>query len=109
MTWGIYRCLRHPQYLGLLLIVVGFNIQWPTLPTVMMAPVLVAMYVRLARREDEELATAFGDEFLRYATRTPAFVPRGRPSVPWGVRERALVRPVAREETPAPRGPVAEA
>jgi len=109
VTWGIYRCLRHPQYLGLIFIVVGFNIQWPTIPTVMMAPVLVAMYVRLARREDEELATVFGEEFLRYATRTRAFVPWGRPSVPLGVRERALLRQVAQEQAPAAGGPVTEA
>jgi protein-S-isoprenylcysteine O-methyltransferase Ste14 len=108
VTDGIYRSLRHPQYLGLILIVVGFNIQWPTLPTVMMAPVLVAMYVRLARREDEELATLFGEEFLRYATRTPAFVPWGRRSVPWEVRERALIRQLDQEQPPATGGPVTE-
>ena len=75
VTSGIYRHLRHPQYLGLILIIVGFTIQWPTAPTLVMAPVLIVMYVRLARREDEELATAFGETFLEYAARTPAFVP----------------------------------
>lgn len=80
---------------------VWLNIQWPV-PTVMMASVLIAMYVRLARREDEELATLFGEELLRYATRTPGFVPWGRPSVPWVVRERALIRPVAWEKNPFP-------
>jgi protein-S-isoprenylcysteine O-methyltransferase Ste14 len=78
VTGGIYRYLRHPQYLGLILIVVAFNIQWPTLPTVVMAPVLIVMYVRLARREEEELRTVFGDAFLEYAARTPAFIPWGR-------------------------------
>jgi protein-S-isoprenylcysteine O-methyltransferase Ste14 len=78
VTGGIYRHLRHPQYLGLILIVVAFNIQWPTLPTVVMAPVLIVMYVRLARREEEELRTVFGDAFLEYAARTPAFIPWGR-------------------------------
>jgi protein-S-isoprenylcysteine O-methyltransferase Ste14 len=78
VTGGIYRYLRHPQYLGLILIVVAFNIQWPTLPTVVMAPVLIVMYVRLARREEEELRTVFGDAFPEYAARTPAFIPWGR-------------------------------
>lgn len=77
VTWGIYRHLRHPQYLGLLLIIIAFNIQWPTLPTLVMAPVLVVMYVRLARREDRELATRFDQAFHQYAARTPAFIPRG--------------------------------
>lgn len=78
VTSGIYRLLRHPQYLGLILIVVAFNIQWPTLPTLLMGPVLVIMYLRLARREDQELAAVFGEQFLDYAARTPAFLPRGR-------------------------------
>ncbi len=77
VTGGIYRHLRHPQYLGLILVVLGFNIQWPTLPTLLMAPVLLIMYVRLARREDEELATFFGEAFLDYAARTPGFIPWG--------------------------------
>lgn len=75
VTEGIYRYFRHPQYLGLILIVLAFNIQWPTLPTLLMAPVLIIMYVRLARREDDELATFFGEAFLDYAARTPAFFP----------------------------------
>ncbi|MBI2552980.1 MAG: isoprenylcysteine carboxylmethyltransferase family protein [Candidatus Rokubacteria bacterium] len=81
VTNGIYRHLRHPQYLGLILVVLGFNIQWPTLPTLLMAPVLIVMYVRLARREDEELATFFGGAFLDYAARTPAFLLWGRPAL----------------------------
>ena len=82
---GIYRYLRHPQYLSLILVIVGLNIMWPTLLTLPMAPVLIIMYVRLARREDEELATAFGQEFLDYAARTPAFIPFGRSRSPWGL------------------------
>ncbi|HXK34460.1 MAG TPA: isoprenylcysteine carboxylmethyltransferase family protein [Dehalococcoidia bacterium] len=88
VTDGIYHHVRHPQYLGLILIVGGFNIQWPTLPTVLMAPVLVVMYVRLARREDLELATFFGEAFLKWAARTPAFVPWGRGRVDRGLRAR---------------------
>lgn len=87
VTWGIYSYLRHPQYLGLILVVLGFNIQWPTVPTLLMAPVLIIMYVRLARREDEELATVFGEAFLGYAARTPAFIPRGRRRLGPPVRE----------------------
>lgn len=76
---GIYRYVRHPQYLGLISIVVGFNVMWPTLLTLAMAPVLVIMYVRLAHREDEELAGTFGHAFADYAARTPALVPWARP------------------------------
>jgi protein-S-isoprenylcysteine O-methyltransferase Ste14 len=77
VTSGIYRYLRHPQYTGLILIVLGFNIQWPTIPTLVMAPILIVMYVRLARREDRELSSFFGEAFRRYAAGTPAFFPWG--------------------------------
>lgn len=91
VTDRIYRHLRHPQYLGLILIVVAFNIQWPTLPTVVMAPILIVMYVRLARREDLELAAFFGEAFLEWAARTPAFVPWGRARVDRRLRARAAL------------------
>lgn len=89
VTDGIYYYLRHPQYVGLILVVVGFNIQWPTVLTLLMAPVLIVMYVRLARREDEELATVFGEVFLDYAARTPVFIPWGRGGPSWAVLERS--------------------
>lgn len=76
VTDGIYSRVRHPQYLGLILVVVGFNVQWPTILTLFMAPVLIVMYVRLARREDRELASRFGHRFTAYASRVPGFWPR---------------------------------
>lgn len=79
---GPYAYMRHPQYVGFILIMVGFLIQWPTLITLAMFPVLVTMYVRLARREEREALTAFGDEYARYAAVTPAFIPRRPPTVP---------------------------
>lgn len=78
MTRGIYGFVRHPQYLGLILILVAFNIQWPTLLTLLMAPLLIVAYVRQARREDAGLEVRFGDAFARYAARVPAFFPRVR-------------------------------
>lgn len=78
VTGGIYRRIRHPQYLGLILVVLAFNIQWPTLLTLLMGPVLIVMYVWLARREDAELAAVFGAAFLDYEARTPAFIPWGK-------------------------------
>ena len=73
---GPYARMRHPQYTGFVLIMFGFLLQWPTLVTLVMFPILVYMYVRLARREEREVAAEFGDEYVRYARRTPAFIPR---------------------------------
>ena len=75
-TSGPYAWVRHPQYLGFILIMTGFLLQWPTLVTLVMFPILVTMYVRLARREERQAAAEFGDEYASYAKRTPAFLPR---------------------------------
>ena len=75
-TTGPYAFLRHPQYTGFILIMLGFLIQWPTLLTLLMFPILVAMYVRLAKREELEAELAFGEAYTHYAANTPAFFPR---------------------------------
>lgn len=74
-TSGPYAHIRHPQYSGLLLIMVGFLLQWPTLPTLIMFPVLVLVYQRLARREERDVQAQFGETWKQYAASTPRFVP----------------------------------
>jgi protein-S-isoprenylcysteine O-methyltransferase Ste14 len=81
-TTGPYARVRHPQYVGFILIMFGFLLQWPTLLTLAMFPVLVWMYVRLARAEEREVVREFGDEYARYAGRTPAFIPHLRRPAP---------------------------
>lgn len=73
---GIYAHVRHPQYDGFILIMIGFLLQWPTLLTLAMFPILVWMYVRLAHREEREAIQEFGDSYTRYMAATPAFLPR---------------------------------
>jgi len=75
-TAGPYAYVRHPQYVGFVLVLLGFLVQWPTLLTLAMFPVLVGMYVRLARREEEEVRARFGDVYDRYAAEVPGFLPR---------------------------------
>jgi len=75
-TTGAYARIRHPQYVGFVLIMFGFLLQWPTLLTLAMFPVLVFMYAWLARTEEADMERAFGDEYRRYAARTPRFIPR---------------------------------
>jgi len=72
---GIYARIRHPQYVAFILVMFGFLLQWPTLPTLVMFPILVYAYVRLARREEREALGRFGDEYARYLAGIPAFVP----------------------------------
>ncbi len=73
---GPYARIRHPQYVGFVLILLGFLFQWPTLLTIAMFPILVFMYWRLARTEESEAQQRFGATYERYAMQTPAFVPR---------------------------------
>jgi len=75
-TAGPYARVRHPQYAAFVLIMFGFLLQWPTLLTMAMFPILVFMYVRLARREEKEAMAAFGNAYRSYMERTPAFFPR---------------------------------
>ena len=74
-TTGPYAWVRHPQYMAFVAIMLGFLLQWPTLLTVVMFPVLVAVYARLARREEREVRAVFGPAWDEYAARTPAFLP----------------------------------
>ena len=73
---GIYSYIRHPQYLGFILVMFGFLLQWPTLLTLAMFPVLVFMYLRLARIEERETLAEFGAEYQRYMRQVPGFIPR---------------------------------
>jgi methanethiol S-methyltransferase len=75
-TTGAYAYIRHPQYVAFIAIMFGFLLQWPTVLTLAMFPLLVFMYVRLARSEEREAVQAFGAEYERYAAVTPAWFPR---------------------------------
>ena len=74
-TTGPYAWVRHPQYDGFVLIMFGFLLQWPTLVTLVMFPILVWMYARLAITEEREMCARFGPLFETYASTTPRFFP----------------------------------
>ncbi|MCP8999425.1 isoprenylcysteine carboxylmethyltransferase family protein [Pseudarthrobacter sp. RMG13] len=73
---GPYARVRHPQYIGFLLIMTGFLLQWPTLLTLLMFPVLVIVYLRLARKEERMMDAEFGDAYAAYRRQVPGFIPR---------------------------------
>ena len=77
-TAGPYARVRHPQYVGFVLILFGFLLQWPTLLTLLMFPFLLIMYARLATTEEQEMRERFGVEYQAYAARTPRFLPSWR-------------------------------
>jgi protein-S-isoprenylcysteine O-methyltransferase Ste14 len=73
---GWYARMRHPQYVAFIMIMFGFLLQWPTIPTLVMFPILVFVYVRLAKREERLALYEFGDEYRRYMKTTPAWIPK---------------------------------
>jgi len=87
-TSGIYSYVRHPQYDGFIAVMFGFLLQWPTLLTLAMFPVLVFMYTRLARTEEREALAEFGDAYKVYMARVPRFIPRIADLVSGPVQER---------------------
>lgn len=86
VTTGIYAALRHPQYLGIVMLATGFLIQWPTLPTLIMYPILLIMYARLAGEEEARLEAEHGEFYREYRRRVPALMPVLRPGSPAGKR-----------------------
>jgi methanethiol S-methyltransferase len=74
-TTGPYARIRHPQYVAFVLVMFGFLLQWPTIVTLAMFPVLLLVYARLAKSEEKDMVAQFGNEYVRYRDRTPPFLP----------------------------------
>jgi len=79
---GPYTRIRHPQYMAFIIIMFGFLFQWPTFLTLVMFPILVWMYIRLARSEERDAKREFGEAWDVYAKQTPAFIPRWKSQTP---------------------------
>ncbi|VAX16765.1 hypothetical protein MNBD_IGNAVI01-2669 [hydrothermal vent metagenome] len=76
VTTGIYSKIRHPQYSGIFLLSIGMLIQWPTLLTILMFPILIFAYYRLAKREEKDIEAEFSVEYKLYKEGVPAFIPK---------------------------------
>ncbi|HLC00298.1 MAG TPA: methyltransferase [Candidatus Bathyarchaeia archaeon] len=75
VTGGIYEYIRHPQYTGFLFITLGLLVHWATIPLLIMWPILVVLYYRLAKKEEREMEREFGDKYTEYKRRTRLFIP----------------------------------
>ncbi|WP_430427747.1 methyltransferase family protein [Parasphingorhabdus sp.] len=73
---GPYAKIRHPQYVGFILIMAGFLVQWPTILTLAMFPILTIMYWRLALHEEREVEAELGEMYREYAAKVPRFIPK---------------------------------
>jgi len=78
VTTGLYGYIRHPQYLGFLLLTLGMNILWIAISTLLMWPILAILYYRLAKEEEKDMENKFGEEYQKYKLTVPMFLPRVR-------------------------------
>jgi len=77
ITDRLYGLVRHPQYTGLFIGIFGEGIvHWPTLFSIVLFPIIILIYVLLARSEERKMLHEFGDEYRAYRLRVPAFIPR---------------------------------
>jgi protein-S-isoprenylcysteine O-methyltransferase Ste14 len=81
VTRGPYRWVRHPYYLGILLMLVGAIIAMRSLPALILLYPTVRVTVQRARREEHNLALRFGEAYLAYHERVPFLLPV-RPPLP---------------------------
>jgi len=73
---GLYRLIRHPQYVGLALAAWGLAVMWPRFLTLTLFAVMLFLYFLLARDEERRMLNRFGESYQRYMSRTGMFLPR---------------------------------
>ena len=73
---GLYRWIRHPQYLALAMAGIGLAILWPRFLTAALWAVMVTLYYLLAGDEERRMVARFGDQYREYMEKTGSCFPR---------------------------------
>jgi protein-S-isoprenylcysteine O-methyltransferase Ste14 len=76
VTTGIYRIVRHPSYLGLLVGTLGWGLAFRSGVGVLLAALLIPPLFARIRAEERLLRSEFGADYDAYCRRTPRLVPR---------------------------------
>lgn len=75
VTGGLYRFIRHPQYTSFAVCGLGLLILWPRYINLFMFVTMLFVYYLLARAEERECETKFGESYLSYEHNTGMFFP----------------------------------
>ncbi len=75
VDWGVYALVRHPMYLGVLLVYLGLATATLSVASLALLPVFFYAYDRFAAYEERELVEALGGEYLGYMGRVRRWLP----------------------------------
>jgi protein-S-isoprenylcysteine O-methyltransferase Ste14 len=75
VTTGIYRIIRHPSYVGLLLTALGWALAFRSGTGLLLVALLIPPLLSRIRSEERLLETQFGDEYRAYVKRTSRLLP----------------------------------
>src|SRR5919108_3873564 len=76
VTGGLYRVVRHPQYVALAVMGLGTLLLWPRFLVLVAFVTMLFLYRLLAGWEEAQCLTQFGDSYRAYCERTGMFLPR---------------------------------
>ena len=76
ITGGIYSKIRHPIYLGRILLNLGFLIMFPIAPMILVATIFIIIWFFIAVYEEKILIEKFGKRYKKYKERVPMFIPK---------------------------------
>ena len=75
VTTGIYRLIRHPSYLGMLLMVSGWALAFRSGVGLILCALMIPPLVSRIRAEERLLASEFGDQYRAYIRSTFRLIP----------------------------------
>jgi protein-S-isoprenylcysteine O-methyltransferase Ste14 len=75
VTGGPYRFIRHPSYLGMIILMLGWALAFRSVPGVILAALVIPPLIARIRSEEALLRTEFGDQYDDYCRRTSRLIP----------------------------------
>ena len=80
VTGGLYKLIRHPQYLAFIVMGIGLVFIWPRFIALYMLVAMIFIYIALARYEERDCLAKYGDDYGNYLEKTGAFLPKWIPA-----------------------------